>query len=237
MVAKSYQAYKQVGDPYVKNGRKYVDIEKNGSLKSVRWYEDYEYAKLYPNETMKVTKTLKEVLGFTKGYITIFKGSTYENREWFKDNGARYHNLFGWYIISTMDVPESFPEGIEPMRLKAEDVFRDDMNLMSDSHIKTVIENMTYDPDPSEYVGEVGERIEVTVRVERVITLNGYYGTSWLHSMRGVEDGNVYVWTTAARCLTQDHPITLRGTIKEHKEYRNCKQTILTRCKVLSKED
>ncbi len=237
MVAKSYQSLRQVGTPFEDKGRKYVKVETaKGVIRAVRWYEDYEYYKMYPEERKKVMRPLKQVLGFDKGYITIFRGNTYENRQWFKDNGARYHNQFGWYIVSTMDLPESFPDDIEPLQLKAEDVFADDNTLMSSDHIRTVIDNMTYEPDSSEFVGTVGERIEVTVRVERIISLDGYYGTSWLHSMRGVDDGNVYVWTTSSKQLPQGETIKLRGTIKDHKEYRNCKQTVLTRCKVLEQE-
>ena len=193
MVAKSYQQYPTVGEPFTRNGRTYVTIDMNGFHKSVRWYTEWEYKRMYPNDVQAVQRRpLKEVLGFNEGYITIFKGDTYNVRGWLKDNGARYHNLFGWYIISTMGVPDEFPEGIEPLQLKYEDVFTDEDHLKPDEQVKRVIDRMTYEPDGSEYVGTVGERIEVTIKVERVITLNGYYGPSWMHIMRD-EDGNVYV--------------------------------------------
>jgi hypothetical protein len=46
---------------------------------------------------------------------------------------------------------------------------------------------------------------------------------------------NVYVWTTASKSWEEGSTRTVIGTVKDHKSYRNCKQTILTRCR--SKND
>ena len=94
MVAKTYQSLEVVGDVYTAKGRAYVQVRtKNGALKQVRWYTEKEYAKMYPDEVKTASKdgdphfkTQKEVLGFDKGYITIFKGNTYEDKEYFKMN-------------------------------------------------------------------------------------------------------------------------------------------------------
>mgnify|MGYP007130714223 CR=1 FL=1 len=95
MVAKSYQELEIVGDVFVSSGRQYVNVKlKSGKLKTVRWYSDFEYAKMYPTaekvSEIKHTKTQKEVLGFTEGYITIFKGETYPHKEWFREHGCHY---------------------------------------------------------------------------------------------------------------------------------------------------
>ena len=79
-VAKSYKELPICGEPYEKNKRMYVVVEcKNGHRKEVRWYTEDEYAKMYPEEEVKPQRlrSVKEVLGFSKGYITIFKGDTY----------------------------------------------------------------------------------------------------------------------------------------------------------------
>ena len=44
-------------------------------------------------------------------------------------------------------------------------------------------------------------------------------------------EGNVFIWITSCY-IDMDKRIKLRGTIKEHSEYNNVKQTVLTRCKV-----
>jgi hypothetical protein len=43
-------------------------------------------------------------------------------------------------------------------------------------------------------------------------------------------DGNEVVWITAAKAWDEYSVHLLRGTVKEHKVFRNSKQTVLTRC-------
>lgn len=82
MVAKLYQNLEIVSkEPFWSEGKKYVEVKTSkGAIKVVRWYSDYEYAKLYKEEPDHSKdpfyRTQKSVLGFDKGYITIFKGDT-----------------------------------------------------------------------------------------------------------------------------------------------------------------
>lgn len=223
-VAKSYQNYEIVKKPYENNNKFYVDIDFKGKIKTVRWYE----------EPMKKIRPLKEVLGFTKGYITIFKGNTYSLLEWFQDSTARYHKFWGWYFTSEEKLPE-IPAGITPIQLKWEDVaFVDEDQLRPESQIKEHIDSLMYDPSPSKWQGEVGDRIERLLTITKVIPIEGYYGNSTMHIFSDPEE-NVYVWTTAAKTLEIGKTYTIRGTIKQLSVYKNQKQTILTRCTILDK--
>lgn len=241
MVAKSYQNLPIIGEPYEKNKRKYVIVEcKNGHRKEVRFYTEAEYAKMYPTETNKDVdtvlgkkiRTTKEVLGFTNGYITIFKGDTYALLDWFRESTARYHNIFGWYFISTEELPE-IPAGIEPIQLKWEDVaFVDEDTLKSEAAIKEHINSLIYESTGSEWQGEVGDRIERQLTVTKVIPLDtGFYGPSTFHLFVDA-DGNEYSWTTSSKTLEVGSSYLVRGTIKELKIYHNSKQTVLTRCRL-----
>lgn len=234
MVAKSYQALEVVGDVYTSKGRQYVQVRtKTGALKQVRWYTDKEYAKMYPDEVQEksvVFKTQKELLGFDNGYITIFKGNTYEDKEYFKLNSARYNRLWGWYFISTEPIPDDIPDDVEPVRLDWELVGNEDGVLKKVNEVTEAVESLIYEEDPSEYQGEVGDKIEIFVTVEKAITLDGYYGPSTMHIFRDY-DGNCYVWTTAARSWEAGTEHHIAGTIKELKQYKGTKQTVLTRCR------
>lgn len=47
-------------------------------------------------------------------------------------------------------------------------------------------------------------------------------------------DGNVLLWsTTSSQDLEEGKSYLIKGTVKEHTEYKNVKQTIITRCEVL----
>ena len=223
--APSFANLERLSEPFEENGKEYILVKtKSGTTRKVRWYE----------EPMKKIRPLKEVLGFTKGYITIFKGDTYSLLEWFQDSTARYHKFWGWYFTSEEELPE-IPAGITPIQLKWEDVaFVDEDQLRPESQIKEHIDSLMYDPSPSKWQGEVGDRLEKVLTVTKAIPIEGYYGNSTMHIFSDPEE-NVYVWTTAAKTLEVGKTYAIRGTIKQLSVYKNQKQTILTRCTILNK--
>lgn len=242
MVAKSYQGMELVTEPYDVNGRMYVKVknEKTGTVRQVRWYTEAEYKKMYPNEPIdhsndKFYKSQKEVLGFKAGFITIFTGNTYEHKEWFKEIGCTYRKFWGWGLPGDIEVPSILPEGVTPIRLDWDMVGADDEVLKPDEQIRKIIDGLVYEPSSSQYQGNIGDRIVVEVTVTKALHLNGYYGPSTMHIMNDV-DGNEYVWTTAAKSWAEGSVKTIRGTIKDHKEYKNTKQTVLTRCTEVTKK-
>lgn len=234
MVAKSFQELKIESEPYSVNGKMYVNVRtKSNGLRKVRWYTDKEYARMYPDEKISSTserKTQKETLGFDKGYITIFTGNTYEDKDYFKENSARYTRLWGWYFTSTTDLPNDIPDDVTPIQLPWELVGTEDGELKPEDQVIAAVASLTCEPDDSEYQGAVGEKIERIVVVEKAIPLDGYFGHSTMHVMRDY-DGNCYVWTTAARTWAEESEHHIVGTIKELKQYKSTKQTILTRCR------
>lgn len=236
-VAKSYAELPVIGDVFISSGRQYVNVQlKSGKTKTVRWYSDAEYRKMYPEVKAADTdasdpyyKPQKEVLGFTKGYITIFKGDTYSELDWFRASIARYTRWWGWYIISTEEIPEDLPAGVEPIRLSWELVGQEDGNLKPEHLIKEAVESLIYEGSDSEYQGAIGERLELFLTVEKTIELDGNYGRSTMHLMYD-ECGNLYVWTAASKSWAPGSEHHIRGTVKDHRTYKNEKQTVLTRC-------
>ena len=139
-VAKSYQKLEQIGNPYIKNNRMYVRVRLvSGSEKEVRWYNEKEYAKLYPGEENIAEIPYKQILGFEKGYITILKGN---NQFCESLREARFHRLFGWYIISTETVPETRPDNLKIRKLYWQDISDDGKNLIEDKKILLTIKNL-----------------------------------------------------------------------------------------------
>ena len=223
-VAPSFTNLERLSEPFEENGKEYILVKtKSGTTRRVRWYE----------EPMKKIRPLKEVLGFTKGYITIFKGDTYSLLEWFQEEPkCRYHKFFGWYVISEDELP-TLPAGLEPIQLKWEDVaFADEDQLRPESQIKEYIDSLMYDPSPSKWQGEVGDRIDRTLTVTKVTPLaDGYYGPSTFFLFKDEYD-NEYCWTTGSKSLELNATYEVRGTIKALQTYKGKKQTVLTRCRV-----
>ena len=235
MVAKTFQSMTQLGDPYEVNGKSYVQVrnEKTGTVRQVRWYTPSEYRKLYPDakeNPSTSTSSAKTLLGFHKGFITIFRDVTEENEHWFSKSIARYHRLWGWYIVSNEEVPNPLPFGVTPVALPWELIGNASGELKDEEKINLAINDLLADSDhPSQFIGEVGQRIEVAVTVTRNISLENDYGSTNMHIMEDI-DGNVYVWTTASKNWPTGSEKTIRGTIKSHSIYQGVKQTILTRC-------
>ena len=222
--APSFANLERLSEPFEENGKEYILVKtKSGTTRKVRWYE----------EPMKKIRSTKEVLGFSKGYITIFKGDTYPVLEWFQQSVARYHNFWGWYIVSEDEVPEIIPAGITPIQLKWEDVaFADEDQLRPESQIKEHIDSLMYEPSPSKWQGSIGDRITRYLTVTKVAELpDGYYGPSTFYLFEDEEE-NEYTWTTAARKLELGETYEVVGTVKALSKYKGKEQTVLTRCRV-----
>lgn len=92
----------------------------------------------------------------------------------------------------------------------------------------------------SQWVGEVGEKITRPAIMERhawfeAPSFRGY-GTDVItvYTFRD-EDGNALVWKTSSGSLEfqEGKRVTIRGTVKDHTEYKEEKQTQLIRVKVI----
>ena len=234
MVAKSFQNSEILCEPYTLNGRQYVKIAtKSGGERQVRWYSDDEYYRMYPDETPenKKLRTLKEVLGFEKGYITLLKIDCDEDYEHLLPASARNNRLFGWFIPSSDDVPLGLPVEITTEILNWDDIAVDDDTLLKEEVVKRVVDGMRFQPSKSQHVGKIGDRIETWVLVKRAMPIDGYYGRTYFHVFEDA-DGNVFTWNTKTQHLSINKWVALQGTISAHDEYRNEKQTKLVRCKV-----
>lgn len=240
MVAKSYQGLEIVQEPYKKNGKMYVMIKnKKGALKEVRWYNDVEYAKMYPDVQGDKSKDpyyrpQKYVLGFEKGYITIFRGVKEEHEEWFKQSICRFARWWGWYVISTQEVPKDLPSGVESVRLYWDPMGNEKEWLKEEKVVRAHVYNTLYpkkEDSKSKPQGKEGERIQRVLTIEENIVEENkrFNSITYTHYMRDSDD-NLYKWKTAAKNWCEGSSKTVRGTIKEFETYKGEIVTVLTRC-------
>lgn len=237
--AKSYSNLPILEDVFIKNGKTYVTVSTKTGPKDVRWYSDAEYRRMYGTfpeaepASHKKQSTQKQALGFENGFITIFKGDTYSALEWFQASSARFTRLWGWYFISTDEVPTDLPHGIKPVRLPWELVGNEDGTLKPEDVIVEIVESFRYDTTPSEYQGTIGQRLTLELVVSRIIDLENAFGSSTMFIMYD-ENSNCYIWTTSTSKNWEEGEIVhIKGTVKEHRVYRGEKQTILTRCSLV----
>lgn len=236
LVAKTYQNWEIVSAISFENGKEYVHVKnpKNGRDKKVRVYSNKEYEKMY-GETKEKLPSAQHALGFDNGYITIFKGDQKEeeNEDFFRNSNARWARWWGWYIVSTESIPEKLPFGIEPITLNWADVSRDG-RLKTDTEVAAIVDKLLYDESTAEFIGAIGDRLDLVLTVDKAIEVEGYYGKSTMHIMHDCL-GNVFIWSTGSKTLTVGNTYTMRGTIKQHSIYQGTPQNFLTRCTIKTK--
>lgn len=225
-VAKNYEKYEQLGEPYLIRGRGYVQLSINGVPTEVRAYNDEEYEKMYPQNPQNP----KEVLGFNNGYITLFTGSTKLVKDWFASIGARYHKIFGWYLPSTIDTPEITPEGIKLVQLGWDEVSNNG-HLKAEVDLNEIINEKLYGITDTNFIGTPGERKIFALTVQSVSEFNSRYGKTYFHKMTD-DAGNIYIWTTGTKALVEHQKYRIIATIKDHTLYHGEKQNVLVRCVV-----
>lgn len=234
-VAKSYEGLEKVGEPYIINGKKYIKVRKGLTEKQVRVYTKAEYDSMYAQKadgpsTVRVNQ--KEVMGFGKGPIMIFKGDPSIDNEYFLLNPAyRYNCYWGWYVISGTAVPSDLPSEYTPIPLWWEEV-GEGKHLKSKEEIQSKVASILHPESlTGDFQGEVGEKITTDMTVIKVIPIESRYGISNMYVMKDAKD-NIYTWTTKAKQLDVGISYNITGKVKAHVTYKGQRQTVINYCQI-----
>ena len=91
----------------------------------------------------------------------------------------------------------------------------------------------------SEYVGNPKDKITVKLRFANCWYVENQFGTAAILKFYDEKD-NIFIWKTGSMGdgdFDKETWYSVKGTIKEHGEFRDEKQTIMTRCKVTPTEE
>ena len=179
---------------------------------------------------------LKELgFGIEDGIAVCYRvtGNTYPIKDQLKELGCKFNPMIGWYASRAL-------EGYECQRMLALELchFNEETVAIEwfdrDQVLPLLIENQRARTENiSEWQGEIGDRLELTLTIDRVFEGRGFRdGINYLYIMHD-ENGNCFTWSTGC-CYTGD-TMHIKGTVKDHTEYNNkqgvtIKQTVLTRC-------
>jgi hypothetical protein len=83
-------------------------------------------------------------------------------------------------------------------------------------------------PVQSNYVGSIGDKLQLTVVVRKVSEIENSFGISWLHSFQDA-NGNELTWFCQQRAnvLEAGDTVVITAKVKQHREWQNRKQTVL----------
>ena len=103
--------------------------------------------------------------------------------------------------------------------------------LVYNRHIEREVERkLTEERDAdavNEHVGEIKDRLDLVLTVERVHEHPGHYGTTFITKMRDAE-GRTFTWFGSYE-IDRGAVVTGKWTVKDHSDYQGTKETILTR--------
>lgn len=178
-----------------------------------------------------------ETNGFDENENTyIVVGNSYPIKDQLKEAGFRYNGILRrWMKGEPTGVPQDYKGDI--IKIAADQIV--EYSAWGEGHFildaKAIVdaeEKKVLPPVESNYVGQVGKRSTFTVTLERVGGFEGRFGFTFIYNFKD-EDGNVLVWFSSVDIHKQEgDTFSLVGTVKNHEEYNNIPQTILTRCKV-----
>lgn len=98
--------------------------------------------------------------------------------------------------------------------------------------LKEKSQRIIADTNVSQFVGNVRDRLRnISVIFEREIFVGStMYGDKFIYQFN--YNGNTLVWFTDKKELTIGNTYTMDASVKEHKEYRGVKQTVITRATI-----
>lgn len=156
--------------------------------------------------------------------LYMVKGNTYSIKDELKALGCKFQPSIGWYSAQPLD-------GYECQRFTEDQVIDKSQEYSIVWKDKSEIESQKeYESSASEWVGEVGERIERVFHFDKLVWRGaGVAGKTSYMWLMSDEEGNAYKWSTSCYYEEGDE-VKLRATVKDHSEYKGIKQTVVTRC-------
>lgn len=174
----------------------------------------------------------------SEGKIYIVIGDTYSIKDEIREAGGKWNPTpFGTWVFTER------PNDFETIELEADECliyhFEDGWIDWKSDIQETIKSKMPEDKIDGEYVGSVGERICADVTFVRRYTYERPSFRGWGTDTIGInifkdDAGNCIVWKSTSAFFPADNGsrVKLKGTVKEHSEYKGEKQTLLQRCKV-----
>lgn len=166
-----------------------------------------------------------------------FPIDSYEKKDELKNAGFRFNKILLWH---SPVIPEGYADKV--FEIAAADVaelvqWGGLYNPDAASKVRCCIEDRI-PQSPSQWIGEVNKRLrDIPVTLIKHKVIESEFGGCNLYTFE-TNEGNILNWFTATEPdeLIEGQRFLLTGTVKEHKEYKKTKQTILTRCKIKVEE-
>ena len=202
-------------------------------LEKKRIRDEKKFLKQVAERLESENKKTFQRLGLNEeGVAYVVLGDTYPIRAELKAEGAKFNYFLGWHFLEEPTDRPFVKVSIEQIAEK------NNLGFWVEGYVANIVEELkieaSKDPDevPSEYIGNVGDKIETELVLEKVRGFYSTYGYTYVYCFK--KDNDVVVWKTQKGLdLEEGGKVKVKATIKEHSEYDGVKQTYITRAKVL----
>lgn len=181
-------------------------------------------------------KTFFKKDGFDENGNTwlVLGNNTFDIKDELKEDGARFTNLLNWHFYFETDKYPTIKINIDSIARKNVfgDYYYNDYTSVADFVKSEKSKANTADIKQSEYQFNIGDKVEIDLKLVSVFSFRNHFGdTNYIYKFVD-SDKNIFIWKTSNYIKNSVTNCKVKGTVKDHAEYNNDKQTILTRCKI-----
>lgn len=218
--------------------RLYTEKEKAAATRAKERAAERKVEERLANAERKKAEWLEKECFTPDGVTTVYVGSnSFDVKDQLKAEGWKYSMLLGWHIAEA-DVEKYGVENLAEISVSdvaAFNLYGEGCWLSTAKNFVDQIRNSRKPVSKSEWIGLEKDKIKnVPVVVKSIRGCETRFG--WTNIITFLNKESVIVWFTSTDIkYAVGESCYLSATVKEHKEYRNEKQTVVKNCK-LTKE-
>lgn len=219
--------------------RLYTEKEKAAATRAKERAAERKVEQRLANAEKKKTEWLEKNLFTPDGVTTVYVGSnSFDVKDQLKTEGWKYESFLGWHIAEA-DVEKYGAENLAEVSVSdvaAFNLYGEGCWLSTAKNFVDQIRNSRKQPSKSEWVGLEKDKIKnVPVVVKSIRGCETRFG--WTNIITFLNGDNILTWFTSTDMkFAVGESCYLSATVKEHKEYRDEKQTVVIRARLTSEE-
>lgn len=228
------------GTGYItKEIRLYTEKEKAAATRAKERAAERKVEERLANAERKKAEWLKRECFTPNGVTTVYIGSnSFDVKDQLKAEGWKYSTLIGWHIAET-GIEKYGAENLAEVSVSdvaAFNLYGEGCWLSTAKNFVDQIRNSRKPVSKSEWIGLEKDKIKnVPVVVKSIRGCETRFG--WTNIITFLNGNNILTWFTATDMkFAVGESCYLSATVKEHKEYRDEKQTVVTRARLTSEE-
>ena len=206
---------------------------KNNAEKAKARKEQEQKEKMEREFAATKEKWLAEAGFNAQGETYMYFGESYSIKDTLKAAGFIFNPLLKWH---TPQIPEGYEDRVIKFAVDELYTFSAWGKGVQNENAEKLIEDRIFQiapPAHTEWYGQVGDKVDkIKVTLIRKGGFESRFGyTNVLTFVDG--EGHSFVWFTSTNPIFEvNSKMYLSGTVKSHDEYKNVKNTVLTRCKL-----